>query len=333
MGSNYIHPLSLEEKLQQLQRPRYLEVDNCHIAELIASAQLLMLSHLEAGIGQERSENNISKRALILFNKAGKTSGPCSTVTLLGQQGRLEFKLRELKDLYCLFKATLDSECTYEEANRLAKMQQNMSATVDQMIQQLASMQLQPGICNCETILSPYSFSLHLVPYRSTGHLVSPTGHHESSQELIVARCLDNSQAGINYTTLSAMMEAAADLLEQEGGTPLATELRKFRISCTSAHEFLSKHPSNRGACGENDKIIILCVQTLSNTVMVSKQIVGQGRTTWTVTIHHQTKGPDPLDETASDPHDSDPDNWGDETGLDFSPSPGPETGRGNGFR
>ncbi|KAA8615654.1 hypothetical protein PtrSN002B_002552 [Pyrenophora tritici-repentis] len=121
------------------------------------------------------------------------------------------------------------------------------------------------------------------------------------------------------------MVDAAADLLEKEGGSPLATELRKFRISCMSAYDFLSRHPSNRGACDKNDKMIISCVQKVTNTVMVSKHIVGQAQTTWMVSIQHQTKGPYPPDETASDPQDSDSDNRGDNTSLDFLPSPNPE--------
>ncbi|KAI2477283.1 hypothetical protein Ptr902_11356 [Pyrenophora tritici-repentis] len=121
------------------------------------------------------------------------------------------------------------------------------------------------------------------------------------------------------------MVDAAADLLEKEGGSPLATELRKFRISCMSAYDFLSRHQSNRGACDKNDKMIISCVQKVTNTVMVSKHIVGQAQTTWMVSIQHQTKGPYPPDETASDPQDSDSDNRGDNTSLDFLPSPNPE--------
>ena len=149
---------------------------------------------------------------------------------------------------------------------------------------------LRPSNLHCEMLQSPHSFSLHLVTYLLGGHLVSPTDHHKPPQSFNLVTCLGNSESGIDCTLLSQMLEVAADLLEKEGVAILATELRKFQTKCMNAYGFPPKEPSNQGVCGKNDKIIILCDPKVSNTVMVSKQNVRQGQTTWTVSIQHRTK-------------------------------------------
>ncbi|KAF7443763.1 hypothetical protein TUN199_02042 [Pyrenophora tritici-repentis] len=385
-----VNPLSLKKKLHQLRQLQYLQrfkelqVSNRHIPEINAGAELLILDSLKAievvseflwpqnswfisttssGCfrnmylqGHERSKTNISKRALILISKTDETSSPCLTVTLLGQQDRLEFEVRELKDMYSLFRATLDSEYTYEY-NCLTKYQGSLSTTYHQMVQQ------QPQICSKNVPKDRYklrylkkerpsdrrTFQGRLITGRLTNfHCLGQVDRFRVGQVDSIAKPFNHlipspsaslpiDQLGIFFlqratmrlprisSTLSTMVDAAADLLEKEGGSPLATELRKFRISCMSAYDFLSRHPSNRGACDKNDKMIISCVQKVTNTVMVSKHIVGQAQTTWMVSIQHQTKGPYPPDETASDPQDSDSDNRGDNTSLDFLPSPNPE--------
>jgi len=85
-----------------------------------------------------------------MVNETSKSPNTYSTVTLLGQHGRLEFNLRNLSGLYSLFEAALDSDFTFaqkQHADNLAKQQHNISSTIHQTIQQLAPLQKHSTSC------------------------------------------------------------------------------------------------------------------------------------------------------------------------------------------